>query len=114
MPPRGTTTGFRFPLRRPPARPASPVPLLAADAVAALIGATAMAEALRHPLLAAVLVAASILLRPQLPRAVPGILDELPTVCGRIAVAWLAVAALVAAYDPHLALGSRHAHHAAS
>ncbi|MFF0017539.1 exopolysaccharide biosynthesis polyprenyl glycosylphosphotransferase [Streptomyces sp. NPDC005374] len=106
MPPRGTTTGFRFPLRRPPARPASPVPLLAADVFAALIGASAMAEALRHPMLAALLVAASILLRPQLPGPVPGILDELPTVCGRIAVAWLAVAALVAAYDPDLALGT--------
>ncbi|MEU1014034.1 transferase, partial [Streptomyces sp. NPDC005890] len=27
--------GFRFPLRRPPARPASPLPLLAADLFAA-------------------------------------------------------------------------------
>ncbi|RRR75735.1 transferase, partial [Streptomyces sp. RP5T] len=28
MPPRGSGAGFRFPARRPPARPASPVPLL--------------------------------------------------------------------------------------
>lgn len=103
MAPRGTTTGFRFPLRRPPARPASPVPLLAADVFAALLGTCAI---LRHPLLVALLVAVSALLRPHLSRPVPGVLDELPTVCGRIAVAWLAVAALVAAHAPEHALSA--------
>ncbi|MEU6356322.1 transferase, partial [Streptomyces sp. NPDC047072] len=106
MPSRGAAPGFRFPLRRPQTRPASPVPLLAADVAAAVLGALAMAEALRHPLLVALLVAASMLLRPHPTRPVPGILDELPVVCGRIAVAWLAVAALVAAYDPDRALGA--------
>ncbi len=107
MPPRrGAGAGFRFPARRPPARPASPVPLLAADAVAALLGTFAMAEVLRHPLLGALLVAASMLLRPQPSRPVPGILDELPVVCGRIAAAWLTVAALVAAHEPDLALSA--------
>ncbi|KOG29135.1 exopolysaccharide biosynthesis polyprenyl glycosylphosphotransferase [Streptomyces resistomycificus] len=104
MPPRGADAGFRFPLRRPPARSASPAPLLAADVVAALLGACAVAEAERHPLLVALLVTASLLLRPRLARSVQGILDELPAVCGRIAVGWLAVAALVAAYAPERAL----------
>ncbi|MGW2379143.1 sugar transferase [Streptomyces sp. NPDC001658] len=107
MPARSTAAGFRFPARRPPARPASPVPLLAADAVAALFGALALAGAEHRPLLAGLLVAASMLLRPHLNRPVPGILDELPGVCGRIAVAWLALGALVAAYAPQHALSAR-------
>ncbi|MGI5454929.1 exopolysaccharide biosynthesis polyprenyl glycosylphosphotransferase [Streptomyces sp. CA-249302] len=106
MPARGTTAGFRFPARRPPARPASPVPLLAADLVAALLGAVAFAGAEHRPLLLALLVAASMLLRPHPPRPAPGVLDELPAVCGRIAVAWMALAALVAAYAPHHALSA--------
>jgi exopolysaccharide biosynthesis polyprenyl glycosylphosphotransferase len=38
---------------------------------------------------------------------VHGVLDELPAVCGRIAVAWLALGALVAAYTPEHALSAR-------
>ncbi|PWI18314.1 transferase [Streptomyces sp. Act143] len=103
---RGVTGGFRFPHRRPQPRPASPVPLLAADLAAALLGALALTGTAHQPLLAAFLVAASMLLRPHLPRAVPGVLDELPTVCGRIAVAWLALGALVAGHAPQHALAS--------
>ncbi|WP_206739329.1 sugar transferase [Streptomyces sp. L2] len=102
--------GFRLPLRRPPARPASPLPLLAADllaAAAALAGAAAADTAVRHPLPAAVLVAGVLLLRPRGARPVSGVLDELPSVCGRIAVVWLAVAALLGAYDPGRALSAR-------
>ncbi|WP_330457921.1 exopolysaccharide biosynthesis polyprenyl glycosylphosphotransferase [Streptomyces sp. NBC_00820] len=105
--------GFRFPVRRPPARPASPLPLLAADAVAALAGAVALDEAARDPLLVGVLVSAALLLRPRSARAVPGaldglpgVLDELPVVCGRIAVVWLALGALLAAYEPARALSA--------
>jgi exopolysaccharide biosynthesis polyprenyl glycosylphosphotransferase len=36
-----------------------------------------------------------------------GVLDELPVVCGRITVAWLFLAAGVAAYAPHAALSAR-------
>ncbi|MET8807387.1 exopolysaccharide biosynthesis polyprenyl glycosylphosphotransferase [Streptomyces sp. NPDC004546] len=98
--------GFRFPLRRPPVRPASPLPLLTADLLAALAGAGAL-DAVRRPLLVAVLVSGALLLRPLTARPVPGVLDELPAVCGRIAVAWLGLAALLAAYDPERALGVR-------
>ncbi|SNX58668.1 exopolysaccharide biosynthesis polyprenyl glycosylphosphotransferase [Streptomyces sp. TLI_55] len=101
---RGVPGGFRFPHRRPQPRPASPVPLLTADLAAALLGALALTGTAHQPLLAALLVAASMLLRPQVPRAVPGVLDELPAVCGRIAVAWLALGALVAAHTPQYAL----------
>jgi exopolysaccharide biosynthesis polyprenyl glycosylphosphotransferase len=84
------------------------VPLIVADGGGALLGALAFAAAGQHLPLVAVLVAASLLLRPRLPRAaVPSVLDELPAVCGRIAVAWLALAALVAAYRPVHALSVR-------
>ncbi|MFG3205386.1 sugar transferase [Streptomyces sp. NPDC048192] len=98
--------GFRFPLRRPPVRPASPLPLLAADLAAALAG-TAALDAVRRPLPALALAALALLLRPRTPRPLTGVLDELPALCGRITVAWLALAALLAAYDPGWALGAR-------
>ncbi|MFF8730435.1 sugar transferase [Streptomyces sp. NPDC015171] len=103
LPPR-VADGFRFPLRRPPARPASPLPLLAADLLAALVGAFALDETAHRPVLAAALVSGALLLRPYAGRPVPGVLDELPAVCGRIAVLWLGLAALLAAYDPERAL----------
>jgi exopolysaccharide biosynthesis polyprenyl glycosylphosphotransferase len=104
MPPRGPGAGFRFPARRPPARPASPVPLLTADLVAGLVGALAFSGAQWRPLPAALLVAASMLLRPHPPRQVAGVLDELPAVCARIGVAWLLLATATAAYDADRAL----------
>ena len=106
MPPRGSSAGFRFPVRRPPARPRSPLPLLAADGSAALLGALALTGDRRGPLLVAVLVAASLLLLPRRAGRATGVLDELPAVCGRIAVVWLALAALVAAYAPQQALAA--------
>ncbi|MFF9600908.1 exopolysaccharide biosynthesis polyprenyl glycosylphosphotransferase [Streptomyces sp. NPDC014684] len=105
--PARATGGSRFPVRRSPARPASPLPLLAADLLAALVGALALEGAVHSPLLVAVLVAGAILLQPRAVRPVLGVLDELPSVCGRIAVTWLALAALCAAYDPGLALSAR-------
>lgn len=107
IPRRESGAGFRFPTRRPPARPASPLPLLFTDGLATFVGALALTGAQRRPLLVAVLVAATILLRPQRPRPVVGVLDELPTVCGRIAVAWLALGTLVAAWNPAHALSVR-------
>ncbi|MET7654614.1 MULTISPECIES: exopolysaccharide biosynthesis polyprenyl glycosylphosphotransferase [unclassified Streptomyces] len=104
---RAGAVGFRFPTRRPPARPASPLPLLFADGLAAFVGALALTGAQRRPLLVALLVAATILLRPQRARPVAGVLDELPAVCGRIAVAWLALGTLVAAWNPAHALSVR-------
>ncbi|TQJ53182.1 exopolysaccharide biosynthesis polyprenyl glycosylphosphotransferase [Streptomyces sp. NBC_00080] len=107
IPRRESGAGFRFPTRRPPARPASPLPLLFTDGLATFVGALALTGAQRRPLLVALLVAATILLRPQRPRPVAGVLDELPTVCGRIAVAWLALGTLVAAWNPAHALSVR-------
>ncbi|MCX5369819.1 exopolysaccharide biosynthesis polyprenyl glycosylphosphotransferase [Streptomyces sp. NBC_00015] len=107
IPRRESGAGFRFPTRRPPARPASPLPLLFTDGLATFVGALALTGAQRRPLLVALLVAATILLRPQRPRPVVGVLDELPSVCGRIAVAWLALGALVAAWHPAHALSVR-------
>ncbi|MFD7935628.1 exopolysaccharide biosynthesis polyprenyl glycosylphosphotransferase [Streptomyces sp. NPDC048253] len=107
IPRRESGAGFRFPTRRPPARPASPLPLLFTDGLATFVGALALTGAQRRPLLVALLVAATILLRPQRPRPVVGVLDELPTVCGRIAVAWLALGTLVAAWNPAHALSVR-------
>jgi exopolysaccharide biosynthesis polyprenyl glycosylphosphotransferase len=108
MPPRGTATGFRFPAPRRPVRPASPVPLILADGVAALLGTLALTETQRHPLFVTLLIVASLLLRPRDGRPpVPGLLEELPAVCGRIAVAWLTLAALLAAYRPEHALSVR-------
>ncbi|MET8246322.1 exopolysaccharide biosynthesis polyprenyl glycosylphosphotransferase [Streptomyces sp. NPDC005202] len=108
MPPRGAAPNFRSPAGRPPARSASPVPLLVADGAAALLGALTLTGTQLHPLPVAVLLAASLLLRPHRARpSAPGVLDELPAVCGRTAVAWLALAALVAAYRPEPALSVR-------
>ncbi|MET7458107.1 exopolysaccharide biosynthesis polyprenyl glycosylphosphotransferase [Streptomyces sp. NPDC005574] len=104
MPARGTAAGFRFPAHRPRDLPVSPFPLLLADFAGALLGALACAGAQPRPVLVASLVAASMLLRPRPPRSVPGVLDELPAVIGRIALLWVSAAAAVAAYAPGRAL----------
>jgi exopolysaccharide biosynthesis polyprenyl glycosylphosphotransferase len=84
------------------------MPLLVADGTAALLGALTLTGAQFRPLPPALLVAASLLLRPRRVRpSAPGVLDELPAVCGRTAVAWLTLAALVAAYRPDHALSAR-------
>lgn len=108
--PRRGASGFRFPVRRqgPPPRPAAGLPLIVADCAAALLGAPAFAGAEHRPLLVALLVTAALLLRAQPSgQPVPSVLDELPAVCGRIAVAWLVLATLVAAYRPGHALTGR-------
>ncbi|MFI9149773.1 sugar transferase [Streptomyces sp. NPDC053367] len=106
LPPRGRTTGFHFPARRPPARPRTSLPLLLADASAAGVGALALTE--RRPVMVALLIAATMLLRhPHPPRRVDGVLDELPSLCGRVTVVWLGLGALVAAYSPQAALPAR-------
>ncbi|MFE1023181.1 exopolysaccharide biosynthesis polyprenyl glycosylphosphotransferase [Streptomyces sp. NPDC058818] len=108
LPQRAGATGFRFPDRLPAPRPESPLPLLVADGTAAAVPGSLMLTGTPHqPLLAALLVAASLLLRPRAPRRLPGVLDDLPALCGRITVVWLALAALVAAYAPPHALSAR-------
>ncbi|MEU6814942.1 exopolysaccharide biosynthesis polyprenyl glycosylphosphotransferase [Streptomyces sp. NPDC046860] len=92
--------GFRFPARRPHTPALSPVPLLTADLAAALAGAAALDVSVRRPFLVVALLGAALLLRPRPARTAAGTLDELPSVWGRIAVGWLALAALAAAQDP--------------
>ncbi|MGW0843650.1 exopolysaccharide biosynthesis polyprenyl glycosylphosphotransferase [Streptomyces sp. NPDC002787] len=107
MPSRGAVPSAPPPAGRRPVRSASPVPLLVADGTAALLGALTLAGTQLRPLPLALL-AASLLLRPHRARPpVPGVLDELPAICGRTAVAWLTLAALVAAYRPDHALSAR-------
>ncbi|MGW2466106.1 exopolysaccharide biosynthesis polyprenyl glycosylphosphotransferase [Streptomyces bauhiniae] len=96
--------GFRFPARRPHSPLVSPLPLLTADLAAAVAGAVVLDAAVRGPLVVAALVTGALLLRPRPARAVSGVLDELPSVCGRIAVVWLALGALTAALEPGRAL----------
>jgi exopolysaccharide biosynthesis polyprenyl glycosylphosphotransferase len=112
LPPRGTTDSFRFPAgRRPAPRPDSRLLLFIADGGAALFAALALAETQHHPLPAYVLLLTVVGLNSRAglyrPPAVPSMLDELPAVCGRIAVSWCALAAAVAAYSPDHALSLR-------
>ncbi|WP_399885131.1 sugar transferase [Streptomyces sp. BBFR51] len=109
LPQRDGTAGRRLPAGRTAPRPDSPLPLLLADGTAALPGSLVLTGTPHQPLLAALLVAASLLLRPRPhpARRPPGVLDDLPALCGRIAVVWLTLAALVAAYAPPHALSAR-------
>ncbi|MFF3498218.1 exopolysaccharide biosynthesis polyprenyl glycosylphosphotransferase [Streptomyces sp. NPDC003247] len=110
MPRPESAAGFRFPARRSPARPASSLPPLLTDCLAVVVGALALTGAQRRPLLVALLLVATVLLRPRRSRpvhGVHGVLDELPAVCGRTAVAWVSLGALVAAHTPAHALSAR-------
>lgn len=107
IPRRAESAGFRYPARRPPARTVSPVPLLLADGAAGLAGGAALLAAGQHPPLVLPLMAMSLLLRLGRPGAVTGVLDELPALCARIAVVWLALGALAAAWQPAHALTAR-------
>ncbi|MET9683004.1 exopolysaccharide biosynthesis polyprenyl glycosylphosphotransferase [Streptomyces coeruleorubidus] len=106
--PRGAADGLRLPAgRRTARRRTTELPLLAADAAAALT----TAPALPHPLMTAPLLLAVLCLNARAalyrPAAVPAVLDELPAVCARIAVSWCALAAMVAALAPAHALSVR-------
>ncbi|QCB22662.1 exopolysaccharide biosynthesis polyprenyl glycosylphosphotransferase [Streptomyces sp. SS52] len=107
MPRHSGSGGFRLPAGRPAPRPDSPLPLIVTDGAAALPGSLVLTGTPHQPLLAALLVAASLLLCPQPARRLPGVLDDLPALCGRVAVLWLTLAALVAACAPAHALSAR-------
>ncbi|MER7191794.1 exopolysaccharide biosynthesis polyprenyl glycosylphosphotransferase [Streptomyces flaveolus] len=107
MPPLDTATHVRFSAPRSPAPPASPVPLFLVDGAAAVLGTLALTGAQHQPLLITLLIVTSLLLRARDSRPpVPVLLEELPAVCGRTAVAWLVPAALWAAYRPEDALSA--------
>ncbi|MGW0497526.1 exopolysaccharide biosynthesis polyprenyl glycosylphosphotransferase, partial [Streptomyces sp. NPDC003007] len=93
--------------RRGARRRATGLPLLVADAAAALTAA----PVLPHPLLTAPLLLTVLCLNARAalyrPAAVPTVLDELPTVCARITVSWCALAAVVAALSPAHTLSAR-------
>ncbi|MDT0395945.1 MULTISPECIES: exopolysaccharide biosynthesis polyprenyl glycosylphosphotransferase [Streptomyces] len=99
LPPRGT--GLRLP--SVPPRPPARLPLLVADGAAVLPAALLLTGDRRLPLLLVLLAGLSLLLRPRDARPA-GALDELPAVCGRVVLVWLAGAALWAAYRPESAL----------
>ncbi|MFJ8799770.1 exopolysaccharide biosynthesis polyprenyl glycosylphosphotransferase [Streptomyces sp. NPDC102487] len=111
IPPRGADGGFRFPAgRRTAARRAAWAPLVAVDAVAALASGQALTES-RHPLFVVALLVGVVALNARAslyrPAPVPVLLDELPTLCARVAVTWCTLAALVAALVPDAALSAR-------
>ncbi|MFE2127283.1 exopolysaccharide biosynthesis polyprenyl glycosylphosphotransferase [Streptomyces amritsarensis] len=89
------------------------LPLLAADALAAVLTATTLpGPALPAPVAApavAVLPALLVALHAQAglyrPRLAPSALFELPALAGRSAVLWCAAAAVAAAFDPARAMG---------
>ncbi|MGW0609643.1 exopolysaccharide biosynthesis polyprenyl glycosylphosphotransferase [Streptomyces sp. NPDC002788] len=106
--PRVVVGDLRLPAgRRTAKRRTTVLPLLVADAVAALTAA----PALPHPLVTASLLLAVLCLNARAalyrPAAVPAVLDELPAVCARIAVSWCALAAMVASLSPAHALSVR-------
>nr|WP_189217151.1 exopolysaccharide biosynthesis polyprenyl glycosylphosphotransferase [Streptomyces ruber] len=116
VPPRGSVRGAAgVPADRWPSVRArsSTWPLLAADVAAALLAAPAVTGSRTpgRPLLVAGLLLTVVCLNARArlyrPPAVPTALDELPAVCGRIVVAWCALAAVVAAYAPDHALPVR-------
>ncbi|MET9405380.1 sugar transferase [Streptomyces sp. NPDC002935] len=112
MPPREPGGGFRFPAgQRTTARHADLLPLAAVDAVAALATGQGLPEIQRHPMFVVALLFGVMALNTRAslyrPAPVPALLDELPTVCARIAVTWCTLAALVSAFAPDGALSAR-------
>ncbi|MFG2308565.1 exopolysaccharide biosynthesis polyprenyl glycosylphosphotransferase [Streptomyces sp. NPDC048566] len=110
IPPRGADGGFRFPaVQRPAGRRAGWPPLVAVDTVAALAAGQVLAGRLHPSFVAGLLVGVVVLnARASLyrPPPVPALLDDAPALCGRIAVTWCALAALVAAVAPGAVLSA--------
>ncbi|WP_405661014.1 exopolysaccharide biosynthesis polyprenyl glycosylphosphotransferase [Streptomyces sp. NBC_00079] len=98
--PRRPAAGRRLPAGRRgrPPRRASRVPLPLVDAGATVLGALVVPRAVAYPLVVVVLALGVMLLNRRAglydASVTRGALDELPAVCGRIAVGWAAVAAL--------------------
>jgi exopolysaccharide biosynthesis polyprenyl glycosylphosphotransferase len=95
---RGPAAGRGLPPGRWARRPRRPsrLPLLLVDGGAAVLGALVVPGAHRYPLLIALLAACVMGLNRRARlydlRVMPGVLDVLPSLCGRIALGWAAVA----------------------
>ncbi|RST04429.1 exopolysaccharide biosynthesis polyprenyl glycosylphosphotransferase [Streptomyces sp. WAC05374] len=113
VPPRGTADRPALPPRRPVPAPPFVASLVATDCAAVLVAALVLAPEQRGAALLmqltaclAALNAYAGLYRPAAVASVPdSVLDELPALAGRAAVAWCAAAALLAAQDPDRAVG---------
>jgi lipopolysaccharide/colanic/teichoic acid biosynthesis glycosyltransferase len=108
-PPRGAPDRLALPPRRPAPLRTAAVALIAADGLAVLLAAALLPEPHRG-LRLLLLVAGCVLLLNgyaglHRPGPLPSVLDELPALAARAAVAWCAGAAVVAAYSPALAIG---------
>ncbi|MDQ0813359.1 lipopolysaccharide/colanic/teichoic acid biosynthesis glycosyltransferase [Streptomyces sp. B3I7] len=111
VPPREAVDDHQLPTgRRPVVHRPSAALLLAVDAGAALLAGLAVDGTRGHPLVVGALLLGVLTLNARAglhrPPAVPVLLDELPAVCGRIAVSWCALAALTAAFAPAYALSA--------
>ena len=109
-PPRDLPDRVALPPRRPAGTPLRVgLPLLAADWAAALLATTVLNHEQRGAVLAVQLVVCVTVLNAHAGLYRPGVaasaLDQLPTLAARIAVAWCAAAAVLAALFPQQALG---------
>lgn len=109
VPPRGAADRVAVPPRRPVPAPAFVSSLVAADCVAVLLAALALGPEQRSTALLMQLTACLAALNGYAglyrPGAVASVLDELPALAGRAAIAWCAAAALLAAQSAQRAIG---------
>ncbi|GGU29899.1 exopolysaccharide biosynthesis polyprenyl glycosylphosphotransferase [Streptomyces lavendofoliae] len=109
VPPRGRADRPALPPRRPVPPPPFVASLVATDCAAVLLAALLLDPEQRGAgllmQLTAFLVALNAYAGLYRPGAVASVLDELPALAGRAAVAWCAAAALLAAQSPQRAVG---------
>ncbi|MEV3990084.1 sugar transferase [Streptomyces sp. NPDC049837] len=109
VPPRGRADRLALPPRRPVPAPPFVSSLVAADCAAVLLAALLLDHEQRSAALLMQLTACLAALNAYAglyrPGAVLSVLDELPTLAGRAAIAWCAAAALLAAQSPQRAIG---------
>ncbi|MER7111097.1 sugar transferase [Streptomyces sp. NPDC000229] len=109
VPPQGAADRVALPPRRPVPAPPFVSSLVATDCVAVLLAALLLDPGQRSAALLMQLTAGLVVLNGYAglyrPGAVASVLDELPTLAGRAAIAWCAAAALLAARSAQLAVG---------
>ncbi|ORT59069.1 exopolysaccharide biosynthesis polyprenyl glycosylphosphotransferase [Streptomyces sp. CB03238] len=109
VPPRGRADRVALPPSRPVPAPPFVSSLVAADCAAVLLAALTLDHEQRGAALLMQLTACLAALNAYAglyrPGAIASVLDELPTLAGRAAIAWCAAAALLAAQSPRGAIG---------